>query len=79
MRNNRSSAVVYPDAREGFITFDGPWGSIHAGRFLGLFSRGATEIAFLYAHGPERLLIGRYCAIASGVRFLMPGGNQTGH
>lgn len=33
--------------------------------------------AFLYAHGPERLLIGRYCAIASGVRFLMPGGNHA--
>ena len=30
--------------------------------------------AVLYAYGPERLLIGRYCAIASGVRFVLPGG-----
>lgn len=27
----------------------------------------------LYAYGPERLIIGRYCAIASGTRFLMAG------
>jgi len=33
--------------------------------------------AFLYAHGPERLVIGRYCAIASKVRFLMSGGNHA--
>jgi virginiamycin A acetyltransferase len=29
--------------------------------------------AFLYGYGPERLIIGRYCAIASRVRFIMPG------
>jgi virginiamycin A acetyltransferase len=33
--------------------------------------------AVLYAFGPERLIIGRYCAIASGVRFLMPGANHA--
>jgi virginiamycin A acetyltransferase len=33
--------------------------------------------AFLYGYGPERLVIGRYCAIASGVRFLMAGGNHA--
>jgi virginiamycin A acetyltransferase len=33
--------------------------------------------AFLYGYGPERLIIGRYCAIASGVRFLMSGGNHA--
>ncbi|HEY3503427.1 MAG TPA: CatB-related O-acetyltransferase [Actinocatenispora sp.] len=27
----------------------------------------------LYAYGPERLIIGRYCAIATGTRFLMAG------
>ncbi|MER7115328.1 CatB-related O-acetyltransferase [Saccharomonospora azurea] len=27
----------------------------------------------LYAYGPERLVIGKYCAIASGVTFLMAG------
>jgi virginiamycin A acetyltransferase len=33
--------------------------------------------AVLYAYGPERLIIGRYCAIASGVRFIMPGANHA--
>jgi virginiamycin A acetyltransferase len=33
--------------------------------------------AFLYGYGPERLIIGRFCAIASGVRFLMAGGNHA--
>jgi len=33
--------------------------------------------AVLYAYGPEQLIIGRYCAIASGVRFLMPGANHA--
>lgn len=30
----------------------------------------------LYDYRPERLIIGRYCALASGVRFLMPGANH---
>jgi virginiamycin A acetyltransferase len=33
--------------------------------------------AVLYAHGPERLIIGRFCAIASRVRFLLPGANHA--
>jgi virginiamycin A acetyltransferase len=33
--------------------------------------------AVLYGYGPERLIIGRFCAIASGVRFLMPGANHA--
>jgi virginiamycin A acetyltransferase len=33
--------------------------------------------AVLYAYGPERLIIGRFCAIASGVRFLLPGANHA--
>jgi virginiamycin A acetyltransferase len=33
--------------------------------------------AVLYAFGPERLVIGRFCAIASAVRFLMPGANHA--
>ena len=33
--------------------------------------------AVLYAFGPERLVIGRYCAIASRARFLMPGANHA--
>jgi virginiamycin A acetyltransferase len=40
----------------------------------------ATEFetdAVLYAFGPERLIIGRYCAIAAGVRFVMGGANHA--
>src|SRR3954452_12233817 len=33
--------------------------------------------AVRYAFGPERLIIGRFCAIAAGVRFLMPGANHA--
>jgi len=33
--------------------------------------------AVLYAFGPERLVIGRFCAIAAGVRFVMPGANHA--
>ena len=33
--------------------------------------------AVLYAFGPERLIIGRFCAIASRARFLMPGANHA--
>src|SRR3954469_9211380 len=31
----------------------------------------------LYGYGPERLEIGRYCALASGVRFVMAGANHA--
>ncbi|HET7092577.1 MAG TPA: CatB-related O-acetyltransferase [Thermomicrobiales bacterium] len=30
----------------------------------------------LYAYGPERLLIGKYCALAEGTRFIMAGANH---
>jgi virginiamycin A acetyltransferase len=30
----------------------------------------------LYHYGPERLVIGRFCAIATGVRFIMNGSNH---
>lgn len=33
--------------------------------------------AVLYAFGPERLIIGKFCAIAAGVRFLLPGANHA--
>src|SRR5947209_3606100 len=33
--------------------------------------------AVLYAYGPERLIIGRFCALAAGVRFLLPGANHA--
>lgn len=30
----------------------------------------------LYGYGPEKLVIGKYCAIASGTRFIMAGANH---
>ncbi|MFF8289054.1 CatB-related O-acetyltransferase [Streptomyces sp. NPDC016309] len=40
---------------------------------------GATDFVqrnVLYAYGPERLIIGKYCAIATGTRFLMAGADH---
>jgi len=45
--SQRKTAPVIADAREGFLKVDGPWGTFTAGRFLSLFSRGATENDFL--------------------------------
>jgi virginiamycin A acetyltransferase len=33
--------------------------------------------AVLYGFGPERLVIGKFCALAAGVRFLMGGANHA--
>ena len=41
----------FPDVREAYVRLDGLWGSLLVGRALTLFSRGATEIDFLYGHG----------------------------
>ena len=38
---------------------------------------GFERRAVLYGFGPERLVIGRFCAVAAGVRFLMPGANHA--
>jgi len=40
----------YPDVRQGYAKLEGLWGSFTAGRQRTLFSRGATDIAVLYAH-----------------------------
>jgi hypothetical protein len=37
-----------PDWRETFLRITAPWGTLTAGRTLVLFSRGATEITYLY-------------------------------
>ncbi|RYZ10022.1 MAG: hypothetical protein EOO73_00090 [Myxococcales bacterium] len=44
----RKYLEVRPDWRESFLKITAPWGSVTAGRFLTLFSRGATEITYLY-------------------------------
>jgi len=44
----RKYREVRPDWRESFLKITGPWGSLAAGRMLGLYSAGATEITYLY-------------------------------
>ena len=39
------------DVRQGWGRVKAPWGTLTAGRQRGLFSRGATDIDALYAHG----------------------------
>jgi hypothetical protein len=49
--DRRKYLPVTADVREGYVRLEGPWGSFLAGRSLALFSRGATEINYLYGHG----------------------------
>ena len=46
----RKFAIVQPDWRESFVRLTSSWGSFTAGRTLTLFSRGATEITYLYGY-----------------------------
>lgn len=48
--SRRKYTRVDPDWRESFLRIEGPWGSVTAGRTLVLFSRGATEITYLYGY-----------------------------
>jgi hypothetical protein len=65
----------YPDAREGYLKLEGPWGSFLAGRSLALFGRGATQIDFMYGHNfgvghPCNDAVGPTCGhIGTGVLF----------
>nr|WP_223242330.1 CatB-related O-acetyltransferase [Streptomyces sp. CBMA123] len=55
--------VTDPRIEVGEYTyFDDPDGATHF-----------EERNVLYAYGPERLVIGKYCAVATGTRFLMAG------
>lgn len=47
----RKYSPLPADVREGYLKFDGPWGTVVAGRALTLFSRGASTITFMYGHG----------------------------
>lgn len=46
--NRRKYLDVRPDWRESYLKLSGRWGSVTAGRTLALFSRGITEITYLY-------------------------------
>ena len=49
---NRDKAVTLTtDVRQGYVSFDGSWGGLLAGRDLGLYGRISTETDFLYGHG----------------------------
>lgn len=48
--NERAYYPLVPDVRDGYMRIDGPAGGLLVGRALTLFSRGATEIDFLYGH-----------------------------
>lgn len=40
------------------------------------FAEDFAERNILYHYGPERLVIGRFCSLATGVRFIMNGANH---
>jgi hypothetical protein len=46
--DRRKYLGIVPDWRESYLKISAPWGSVTAGRALTLFSRGATEITYLY-------------------------------
>jgi hypothetical protein len=46
--DRRKYLGITPDWRESYLRVTAPWGSVTAGRMLTLFSRGATEITYLY-------------------------------
>jgi hypothetical protein len=46
----RKFNIVRPDWRESFVRVSSFWGSLTAGRQLTLYSRGATEITYLYGY-----------------------------
>jgi hypothetical protein len=70
--NERKYEAIYPDIREGYLRVDGPAGSLIVGRTLTLYSRGATEIDFLYGH--------RY-GVGNPAGFITqgPSGGQVGY
>lgn len=76
--------AVHPTPRLPWVVFLRPlvagMAHIEVGEFTYYQDReNPTEFAtrnVLYAYGPERLVIGRYCCVARGTRFLMSGANH---
>jgi hypothetical protein len=66
---------VIPEAREGYFTGQGPWGSVTVGRTLGWLGRTSYEIDLAYGHGygvglPCTDALGPACGhIGTGVLF----------
>ncbi|HVV17699.1 MAG TPA: porin [Polyangia bacterium] len=70
--NERKYESIYPDAREGYLRIEGPAGTLLVGRSTTLYSRGATEIDFLYGH---RYGVGN----PAGFNTQGPSGGQVGY
>ena len=77
-------AVLHPVAGQQRVVFLRPLvtsANVEIGEYTYYDSPGDAlafeREAVLYAFGSERLIIGRFCAIAAGVRFLMPGANHA--
>jgi hypothetical protein len=70
--NERKYEAIYPDVREGYLRVEGPAGSLLVGRSTTLYSRGATEIDFLYGH---RYGVGN----PAGFTAQGPSGGQVGY
>jgi hypothetical protein len=49
--SQRKTSPNVPTFQEGYVKLEAPWGTVVAGRALALFSRGAVETDYLYAHG----------------------------
>jgi Gram-negative porin len=69
------------EAREAFIKLEAPWGTIEAGRDLGLFGRGGIAMDYEIVHGTglgspcsTRQILGGACGFA-GHGILFPGFN----
>jgi hypothetical protein len=69
------------EAREAFIRLEAPWGTIEAGRNLGLFGRGGIGMDYEIVHGmglgspcSTKLILGGACGFA-GHGILFPGFN----
>lgn len=66
---------VYADVREGYVKIEGTWGSLLAGRTLGLFGLGSTQQDGKYLHGYG---LGHPCESA-GLDEAGPACGQIGH
>jgi hypothetical protein len=79
---NRDNSVK-GDFREGYLKIEGShWGEIKGGRFMGIFSRGLTEIDALYGHaygaGFPMVLPAFNLAVTGDFTFPGPTGGMTG-
>ena len=82
--NERKPVLGQPpavEAREAYLTIDAPWGTIQAGRALGLFGRGGILMDAEIVHGnglgspcTTRIILGGACGFA-GHGVLFPGFN----